>query len=129
LKNLKNKIYRTVILLVVLYGCETWSLTLRDEHRLRVFKNTVLRRILGPKRVEVVGGWRRLHNGELCNLYASPNVSRMIKSRRVRWVGHVAHMGEMRNAYKILVSKLEEKSPLGKLGIGGKIMLEWILGK
>jgi hypothetical protein len=75
--------------MVVLYGCETWSLTLREEHRLRVFENRVLRRIFGPKRDEVTGGWRKLHN----DLYSSPNIIRMIKSRRMRWAGHVARMG------------------------------------
>jgi hypothetical protein len=78
---------------VVLYGCETWSLTLREEHRLRVFENRVSRRIFGLKRDEVTGGWRKLHNEELHNLYFSPSIIRMIKSRRMRWAGHVAHMG------------------------------------
>jgi hypothetical protein len=77
----------------VLYGCETWSLTLREEHRLRVFENRVLRRIFGPKRDEVTGGWRKLHNEELHNLYSSPSIIRMIKSRRMSWAGHVARMG------------------------------------
>jgi hypothetical protein len=75
---------------VVLYGWETWSLTFREEHRLRVFENRVLRRIFGPKRDEVMGGWRKLHNEELHGLYSSPNISRMIKLRRMRWVGHMA---------------------------------------
>jgi hypothetical protein len=92
-KNTKIKIYRTVILPVVLYGCETWSLTLREEHRLRVFDNRVQRRIFGSKRDEVTGEWRRLHNEELNDLYLSPNIIRVIKSRRMRWAGHVAHMG------------------------------------
>jgi hypothetical protein len=78
---------------VILYGCETWSLTLREEHRLRVFENRVLRRIFTLKRVEVTGGWRKLHNEELHNLYSSPSVIRMIKSRRMRWIGHVAAKG------------------------------------
>jgi hypothetical protein len=77
---------------VVLYVCETWSLTLREEHRLRVFENRVLR-IFGPKRDEVTGGWRKLHNEELHNLYSSPSTIRMIKSRKMRWAGHVARMG------------------------------------
>jgi hypothetical protein len=83
-KNTKIKIYRTVILPVVLYGCETWSVTLREEHRLRVFENRVLRRIFGPKRNEVTGEWRRLHNEELYDLYCLPITIRVIKSRRMR---------------------------------------------
>jgi hypothetical protein len=94
-KNLKIKIYKTVILPVVLYGCETWSLTLGEDHRLRVFENRVLRKIFGPKREEA-GSWRKLHNDELHNLYSSPNIVRVIKSRRMRWMGHVARMGEGR---------------------------------
>jgi hypothetical protein len=96
-KNTIIKIYRTIILPVVLYGRETWSLTLREEHRLRVFENRVLMRILGPKRDEVTGKWRRLHNKELNDLYSSTNI-RVIKSRRMRWAGRVAHMGEGRSA-------------------------------
>jgi hypothetical protein len=84
----------TYILPVVLYGCETWSLTLREEHRLRVFENRVLRRIFGPKRDEVAGRWRKLHNKELRDLYSSPNITKIIKSRRMRWAGHVAPMGK-----------------------------------
>jgi hypothetical protein len=83
---------------VVLYGCETWSLTLRDEYRLRVFENRVLRRIFGPKRDEVTGGWRKLHNEELHGLYFSPSIVRVIRVRRMRWAGHVARMGEVRVA-------------------------------
>jgi predicted ABC-class ATPase len=109
-KNLKIIICKTIILPVVLYGCETWSLTLREEHRLRVFENKVLRRIFGPKRDEVTGGWRKLHNEELDDLYSSPSIIRIIKSRRMRWVGHVARMGEKRNAYRLLVGK----RPLGR---------------
>jgi hypothetical protein len=76
-----------------LYGCETWSLTLREEHRLRVFQNRALRRIFGLKRAEVMGDWRKLHNEELHNLYSSPNIIRMIKSRRMRWAGYVVRRG------------------------------------
>jgi hypothetical protein len=98
---------------VVLYGRETWSLTLREEHRLRVFENRVLR-IFGPKRDEVTRDWRKLHNEELHNLYSSPNIIRMIKLRRMRWAGHVARKREKRNAYRILVGKPEGKRPLGR---------------
>jgi hypothetical protein len=99
---------------VVLYGCETWSLPLREEHRLRVFENRVLRRIFGPKRDEVTGGWRKLHNEEIHNLYSSPSKIRMIKSRRMRWAGHVARMGEKRNVDRLLAGKPEGKRPLGR---------------
>jgi hypothetical protein len=109
-RNVKVKIYKTIILPVVLYGCETWCLTLREEHRLTVFENRVLRRIFGPKRDEVTGEWRKLYHEELHNLYSSPD----IKSRRMRWAGHVARMGEERKLYRILVGKPEGKRPLGR---------------
>jgi hypothetical protein len=111
-KNLKIKIYKTVILPIVLYGCETWSLTLGEEHRLRVFENRVLR-IFGPKREEG-GSWRKLHNDELHDLYSSSNIVRVIKSRRMIGAGHVACMGEGRGAYRFLVGRLEGKRPLGR---------------
>jgi hypothetical protein len=114
IKNLKIKIYKTVILPVVLYGCEAWSLTLREEHRLRVFENRVLRRIFGPKREED-GSWRKLHNDELQSLYFSTNIVRVIKSRRMRWAGHVARMGEGRGVYRILVGSPKRNRPLGRL--------------
>jgi hypothetical protein len=78
---------------VALYGCGTWSLILREEHRLRGFENRVLRGIFGPKKDEVMGEWRKLHNEELRDLYSSPRIIRIIKSKRMRWAGHVAHMG------------------------------------
>jgi hypothetical protein len=90
------------------------SLTLREEHRLRVFQNRVLRRIFGPKRDEVTGGWRKLHNEELHGFYSSPGIVRVIKATRMGWAGHVARMGEMRSAYNILVGRPEGRRPLGR---------------
>jgi len=113
-KNLKIKIYRTIVLPVVLYGCETWSLTLRDERRLRVFENRMLKRIFVPKRDEVTGEWRKLHNEELNDLYSSPHIVQVTKSRRIRWVEHVVNMGERRDVYRVLVGKPEGKRPLGR---------------
>ncbi|KAJ4447212.1 hypothetical protein ANN_09214 [Periplaneta americana] len=113
-KNLKVRIYKTVILPVVLYGCETWTLTLREEQRLRVFENKVLRKIFEAKRDEVRGEWRKLDNAELHALYSSPDIIRNIKCRRLRWAGHVARMGESRNAYRVLVGRPEGKSSLGR---------------
>ena len=108
--------YRTIILPVVLYGYETWSLTLREERRLRMFENRVLRRVFGPKRDEVTGEWRKLHNEELSDLCPLPNIVRVVKSRRMRWAGHVARMGEGRGVYRVLVGKPEGKRPLGRRG-------------
>jgi len=105
-KNLKIKIYRTIILPVELYGCETWSLTLREERRLRVFENR--------NRDEVTGEWRKLHNEELNDLYSLPNTVRVVKSRRMRWAGNVARMGEDRVVHRVLVGKPEGKRPLGR---------------
>ena len=99
---------------VDLYGCETWSLTLREEHKLRVFENRSLRRIFGPKRDEVNGKWRKLHNEELNDLYCSPNVVRVIKSKRKGLVGQIARMWERRGVYRVLVGKREGKRPLGR---------------
>jgi hypothetical protein len=111
---MKIKIYRTVLLPIVLYGCEAWSFTLREEHRLRVSENTVLRRVFGSKRDEVTEEWRKLNNEELNDLYYSPNIIRVIKSGRMRWEAHVARMGESRNVYRILVGKYEGKNTLGR---------------
>jgi hypothetical protein len=94
-RNIKVEIHKTIILPVILHGCETWSLTVREEHRLRVFEDRVPRRIFGPKRDEVTGKWRKLHNGELHNLYSSPDIIKQIKSRRMRWARHVGR-GEKR---------------------------------
>jgi hypothetical protein len=108
------RIYKIIILFVVLYGCETWSLTLSEECRPRVFKNRVLRRRSGLKRNEVTRDWRKLNNEELHNLYSSPGIIRMIKSGTIRWAGHGTQMGKERNACRILVGKPEGKRPLGK---------------
>jgi hypothetical protein len=110
----KIKIYKTIILPVVLYGCENWSLMLREGHRLRVFENRVLRRIFGPKRDDMTGGWRKLHNEELHGLYSSPSIIKVIKARRMRWARYVARMGEVRGAYNILVGRPEGRRPLGR---------------
>jgi hypothetical protein len=114
LQNLKIKIYRTIILPVGLYGCETWSLTLRKERRLRVFENSVLRKVSGPKRDEVTMEWRKLHNVELNDVYSLPNIVRVVKSRRMRWAGHVAPMGKDRGMHRVLVGKPEGNWPLGR---------------
>jgi hypothetical protein len=119
-KNLKMKIYKTVILPVVLYGCETWSLTLGEEHRLRVFENRVLSKIFGPKREED-GSWRKLHNDELHDLYSSPNIGRMIKSRRMRWAGHVARMGRGEVLTGFWLGCPKARDQWEDLGVGGRI--------
>jgi hypothetical protein len=95
-------------------GCETWSLTLREEHRLRVFENRVLRSVFGPKRDEVTGEWRKLHYEELNDMYSLPNIVRVVKSRRMRWEGHVARMREESGVHRVLVGKPEVKRPLGR---------------
>jgi hypothetical protein len=104
-RNMEVIIYKTVILPVVLYGCETWFRTLREENRLRVFENRVLRRIFGPKKDEVTGEWLKLHSEELHILYSSPNIIRQIKSRRMRLARHMAYIGEERNVCRVLMGK------------------------
>jgi hypothetical protein len=113
-RNLKIKIYRSIILTVVLYGCETRSLILREESRLRMYENRVLRRTFGPKRDKVTWEWRKLHNKEHHDLYSSPTIGRVMKSRRMRWVRHVARMGEGKGVYRVLVGNTEGKSPLAR---------------
>ena len=114
---------------MVLYGFETWSLTLREEGRLRVFENRVLRKVFGPKRKEVTGEWRKLHNEELNDLYSLPNIVRVVKSRRMRWAGNVARMGEDRGVHRVLVGKPERKRPLGRPRRRWRIILRWIFRK
>ena len=101
------------MLSAVLYGCETWSLTSREERKLRVFENMVLR-IFGPRGDELAGEWRRLRNEDVNDLYSSPNIVRVIKSRRMRWAGHVARIGEERGVCRVLVGKQEGKRPQGR---------------
>jgi len=105
-------IYKTTILPVVLYGCKTLSLTLMEERRLRAFENRVLRRIYGPKRDEVIRERRKLHNAEHNDLYSSPNIFHVIKSRRMRWAGHIVRMEERKGVYRVLVGKPGGKRPL-----------------
>jgi hypothetical protein len=112
-RNVNVNIYNTIILPVVLYGCEIWSVTLREENRLRVFDNRVLRIIVRPKKGDVTGGRRNLHNEELHNLYSSTNVIRQIKSRRIRLAEYVARMGKERKLYRVVVGNPKGKSPLG----------------
>jgi hypothetical protein len=122
---------------VVLYKCETWSLTLKEKHGLKVFENSVLRRIFGLKREKVMGGWRKLHNKELYDLHSLPSMIR-IMSRKMRCEGHVARMGEKRNVFRLLIGKAEGMRLLGRprcrwidniqmdlveIGLGG---LDWI---
>jgi hypothetical protein len=125
-RNLKVKIYKTVILWMVLYGCETWSLTLREEHRRRVFENRVLR-LFGPKRDEVMGECRMLHNGELHNLYSSPDIIR----QQGQWGGQGMWQagGEGGNLYRVLVRKPEGKRPLERRRRRWEDGSIWILGR
>jgi hypothetical protein len=127
-KSLTIKICKIVILPVALYGCETWSLTLREEHRLRISENRVLRRIFGPKREED-GSWRELHNDELHSLYSSPNIVRVIKARRMRWVGHVARMVREEVFTGFWLGGPKGRDHWEYLGVGGRITLRWTLGR
>jgi hypothetical protein len=123
----KFKIYKTITLPVVLYGCETWSLMLREEHRLRVFEKRVLRRIFGPKRDEVTGEWRKLHNEELHNLYSSPDIIRQVKANEVGRACGTHGRGE--KSVQGFGGKARRKKTTGKTqGIGGKMGSEWMLG-
>ena len=128
-KNIKIKIFRYIISPVVLYGCETWSLTLREDRSLKVSENRALRRIFESRRDEVTGEWRKLHNEELNNLYASPNIVRLIKSRRMIWAGHVARMGRGEAYTGFWWGSLRERGHLGEPGVDGRIILRWIFRK
>jgi hypothetical protein len=121
--------YRTIIVPVVLYGCETRSLTLREERRLKLFESRAVRRIFGPKRDEVTGEWRTLHNEELNDLYCSPNIVPLIKSKRMRWERQAASMGKSRGVYRVWWGNLRERDNLGDKGLDGRIILRWIFRK
>ena len=126
----KIKIYRTIILPVVLYGCETWSLTLREERKLRVFENRVLRRIFGAKTDGVTGEWRKLHNDELNDLYCSPNIVRVIKSRIMRWAGACSARGAQERCIQDFGwGNVRERDHLGDSGLDGRIILRRIFKK
>jgi hypothetical protein len=114
-----------VILPVVLYGFETWSLTLKEKHRLRVSENRVLGRIFGPKRdeIRIIGGWREVRNEELHSLYSSPNIIRMIMSRRMKWSGHVARMGREGMHIRFWWESQKERDPWEDLDVGRRILL------
>jgi hypothetical protein len=120
-RNLQIKIYKIIILPVVLYGFETWSLTLTEEHRLRVSENRVLRRIFGPTRVDVTGKWRKLHSGELHNLYSSPDIIMQIKSRTMRWAGHLASTGGGETCTRFWWESPKEKDHLNDQGVDGRL--------
>jgi hypothetical protein len=123
-KNLKIRIYNTIILHVVLYGCETWSPTLREEHRLRVFENRVLRRISGPRRDEVTREWRKLHNEELHDLYSSPSIIRIMKSRRMKLAGHGGRRGTRIGCWW---ESQRKEGHWEDQDVGERIILGWIL--
>jgi hypothetical protein len=125
-KNIKIKVCRTIIVPVVLYGCETWSLPLTEEQRLRVFENRLLRRIFGPKRAEVTREWRRLRNEELNAVYSSSNIIWVIKSTRMRWAGHIPRMGKSEMHTGFWWGYLREGDHLGEPGVDWSIILKWI---
>jgi hypothetical protein len=125
-KNIRINTYKIIILPVALYGCETWSLTMREERRLMVFENRVLRRMFQPKRGEVTGEWRRSHNEELNALYISPNIIRVIKSRGMKWAGHVARMGRGDVHTGFWWGDLREGDLLEDAGVDGRMISKWI---
>jgi len=111
------------------YVCETWTLTLREERRLRVFENRVLRRVFGSTRDKVTGEWRKLHNEELSDCYSLPNIVRVVNSRRMRWAGHVACVGEGKGVHRVLVGKPEGKRPMGRPRRRLEVNIKWIFRK
>ena len=122
-------VYWTIHFACFFCGCLTWSLTLREEYRLGVFENRVLRKVLGPKRDEVTGEWRRLHNEELYDLHSSPNIIRVIKWRIMGLAGHVARMGRGMAHTGFWWGDVRESENLEELGVDGRIILKWIFKK
>jgi hypothetical protein len=123
------KTYKTLVLLVVLHGCETWYVMVREESRLRFFLITLPRRIFGSQSEDVTRRWIKLRDEDLCSSWSGPNIIRVIKSRSTRWVGHVARMREVGNAYKIFVGNPEGKIRFGTCSHVWGIILKWTLGK
>ena len=128
-KNLKTKIYHIIIFPLVLYGCETWSLTWREERRLRMFENRAVRRICGPRKDEVTGDWRKVHNEELNDTNCLSYIIRLKKSRRMRWAEHVARVGQRGGVYSVLWGFLRERDQLVEPGVKGRIILRGIRRK
>jgi len=128
-KNIKIKIHRPIILPVVLYACQTWSLTSREEYKLRISVNRMLRTIFWRRGDEVAREWRRLRNEELCGLYSSPDIIRVNKSRRMTSAGCLAHMGQRRGSYRVSVGRSERKNHLQDRSIDGRMIMRWIFNK
>jgi hypothetical protein len=129
LRNIKVEVYKTIIVPFVLYGCDTSSLILRQEHRLRVFENSFVRRIFLPQRDEVTGEWRKLHSEEHHDLYLSPDSMKQIESRRMRWAVHMARRGEETKVYRFFVESPKKRDHSEDQGMDGRIGSDCLLGR